>query len=190
MLPAMVYGGGIRTSTQVQFLGYDHNLAAQDGALWDMQNLTSDLYPLLSPRKPRYQVRRLSKPNGLYAKDGLYWVDGTGFYADGMRRGTVTDSRKQFAGIGAYIILLPDKVYYNRLTGEFGSLEAAWSGTAAFQDGTYAGETAKGNTIYAAGANWAVRFRAGDAVTISGAGTESNNKTIIVREIEGDYLRF
>ena len=190
MLPSMVYGGGIRTSTQMQFLGYDHNLSAQDGALWDMKNLTSDLYPLLSPRKPRYQARKLSRPNGLYAKDGLYWVDGTGFYADGARRGTVTDGRKQFAGIGAYIILLPDKAYYNRLTKEFGSLEAKWSGTADLQDGTYAGEEAKGNTIYAAGANWAGRFREGDAVTISGAKTESNNKTIIIREIEGDYLRF
>ena len=135
MLPQMVYGSGIRKSTQVQFRGYDHNLSAQDGALWDMKNLTSDLYPLLSPRPPRWKVETLTKPNGLYAKDGLYWVDGTGFYADGVKRGTVTDSRKQFAGIGAYIILLPDKAYYNRLTQEFGSLESSWSGTADFRTG-------------------------------------------------------
>ena len=143
-LPSMVYGSGIRKSTQVQFRGYNHNLYAQDGELWDMENLTSDLSPLLSPRRPRWKVETLAKPNGLYAKDGLYWVDGTGFYADGVKRGTVTDSRKQFAGIGAYIILLPDKAYYNRLTQEFGSLESSWSGTAAFQDGTYAGEGGRG----------------------------------------------
>lgn len=189
-LPSMVYGSGIRKSTQVQFRGYNHNLYAQDGELWDMENLTSDLSPLLSPRRPRWKVETLAKPNGLYAKDGLYWVDGTGFYADGVKRGTVTDSRKQFAGIGAYIILLPDKAYYNRLTQEFGSLESSWSGTAAFQDGTYAGEEAEGNTIYAAGADWGSRFREGDAVTISGASTQSNNQTIIIREIAGDYLRF
>lgn len=190
MLPQMVYGSGIRKSTQVQFRGYDHNLSAQDGALWDMKNLTSDLYPLLSPRPPRWKVETLTKPNGLYAKDGLYWVDGTGFYADGVKRGTVTDSRKQFAALGAYVILLPDKAYYNRLTQEFGSLEASWSGTADFQDGTYAGEEAEGNTIYSSGADWASHFREGDAVTIAGASTESNNQTIIIREIEGDYLRF
>lgn len=189
-LPSMVYGSGIRKSTQVQFRGYNHNLYAQDGELWDMENLTSDLSPLLSPRRPRWKVETLAKPNGLYAKDGLYWVDGTGFYSDGVKRGTVTDSRKQFTGIGAYIILLPDKAYYNRLTQEFGSLESSWSGTAAFQDGTYAGEEAEGNTIYAAGADWGSRFREGDAVTISGASTQSNNQTIIIREIEGDYLRF
>lgn len=189
-LPSMVYGSGIRKSTQVQFRGYNHNLYAQDGELWDMENLTSDLSPLLSPRRPRWKVETLAKPNGLYAKDGLYWVDGTGFYADGVKRGTVTDSRKQFTGIGAYIILLPDKAYYNRITQEFGSLESSWSGTAAFQDGTYAGEEAEGNTIYAAGADWGSRFREGDAVTISGASTQSNNQTIIIREIAGDYLRF
>jgi hypothetical protein len=189
-LPSMVYGSGIRKSTQVQFRGYNHNLYAQDGELWDMENLTSDLSPLLAPRRPRWKVETLAKPNGLYAKDGLYWVDGTGFYADGVKRGTVTDSRKQFTGIGAYVILLPDKAYYNRLTQEFGSLESSWSGTAAFQDGTYAGEEAEGNTIYAAGADWGSRFREGDAVTISGASTQSNNQTIIIREIEGDYLRF
>ena len=190
MLPSMVYASGIQKAAQVQFRGYDHNLSAQDGALWDMENLTSDLSPLLSPRRPRWRLETLAKPNGLFAKDGLCWVDGTGFYAGGVRRGTVTDSRKQFAALGAYIILLPDKAYYNRLTQAFGSLEASWSGTADFQDGTYAGESAQGNTIYAAGADWASRFREGDAVAISGAATASNNQTLVIREIEGDYLRF
>ena len=190
-IPQMVYGSGIRKSTQVQFQGYNHNLSAQDGELWDMENLTSDLFPLLAPRRPRWKVAALAKPNGLYAKDGLYWVDGTGFYADGVKRGAVTDSRKQFTGIGAYIIILPDKAYYNRLTQEFGSMEAAWSGSAKIQDGTYAGETAEANTIYAAGANWSAKFRVGDGVTIAGAKThQANNTTIVIREIEGDYLRF
>lgn len=189
-LPPLVCGSGLRKSTQVRFGGYRHSPAAQDGELWDMENLSSDGYPLLTPRRPRWKAGSLAKPNGLYAKDELYWVDGTGFYAGGVRRGTVSDSRKQFASLGAYLILLPDKVYYNRLTQEFGSLEAGWSGTAAFRDGTYAGAEAQGNTIYAAGANWAGRFRAGDAVTIAGAAAEGNNQTIIIREIHGDELRF
>ena len=188
MLPSMQYGSGIRKFRQVEFRGYDHNLSAQDGALWDMANLTGDFFPLMSPRAPRYQVEDLTKPNGLYAKDGLYWVDGTGFYAEGEKKGTVTDSRKVFASLGAYIVLLPDKAYYNRLTGEFGSLESSWSGTASFQDGTYAGESAEGNTIHASGVEWSDYFKVGDAVTISGSA--HNDKTIVVREIEGDDLRF
>ena len=76
-LPSMAYSDGIRKYTQTTFAGYNHNLHAQDGELWDMKNLTSDYYPLLSPRRPRYLYTTLTTPNGFYAKDGLYWVDGT-----------------------------------------------------------------------------------------------------------------
>ena len=100
-LPSVSYGSGIGKWQQTQFRGYNHNLAAMDGEIYDMKNMSSNLAPLLSTRPPRYITRTLTKANGLYANDGLYWVDGTGFYADGTLRGTVTDSRKQFTGIGA-----------------------------------------------------------------------------------------
>lgn len=190
-LPDMVYADKIRKATQIEFGGYNHRLYAGDGEMWDMENMSSDHYPLLSPRKPRYLIRTLAKPNGFCAKDGLYWVDGTGFYADGEAVGTVTDGRKQFVGMGAYIIILPDMAYYNRLTGEFGSLAASWSGTVTIQDGTYVEEEAEANTIYAKGADWGSIFNEGDAVTISGCTIhEENNKTPIIREIDGDYMRF
>lgn len=190
-LPNMIYGDGISKSAKVQFGGYNHNLYAKDGELWDMQNMSSELYPLLSPRKPRYLIRTLSEPNGLYAKDGLFWVDGTGFYADGEMIGTVSNNRKQFTSIGAYIIILPDMAYYNTRTKEFGNLAANWSGSVTIQNGTYVGENAQANTIYAAGADWGSVFKEGDAVTINGCTVHpENNKTPIVREIDGDYLRF
>lgn len=190
-LPQMLYADGISQVQQTTFKGYNHNLYAGEGELWDMKNMTSDLYPILSPRKPRYIVKKLGKANGFYAKDVLYWADGTGFYAGGVKRGELTDSKKQFIGIGQYIIILPDKKWYNAETEEFGDMEARWSGNATIQNGTYAGENAQANTIYASGAAWGSIFRAGDAVAISGCKThESNNQTIIIREIEGDYLRF
>lgn len=190
-LPSMLYADGIRKHTQVKFGGYNHNLHAQDGELWDMENLSSDLYPLLSPRQPRYLVRTLTKPNGFFAKDKTYWVDGTGFYADGVLCGTVSDTEKRFAALGDYVIILPDKAYYNSRTGAFGSLTASWTGTVKIQDGTYAGEAAEANTVYAAGVDWSAHFREGDAVTISGCVTHTeNNKTPIIREIDGNYMRF
>lgn len=190
-LPYMLNASNIRQYGQGGFGGYNHNLYAGDGEIYDMKNMTSDLAPLLAPRRPRYIYKTLSAPNGLYANDGLYWVDGTGFYAAGVQRGTVSNSRKMFASLGAYIVIMPDKAYYNKLTGEFGSLEASWSGSATIQDGTYAGEDAEANTIYASGADWDSKFRVGDAVTIAGATAHpGNNVTIIIREIDGDYLRF
>lgn len=192
-LPSMAFSDGIRKYKQTEFKGYNHRLDAQDGELWDMENLTSDYYPLLSPRKQRYIIAELTTPNGFYAHDGLYWVDGTDFYADGteVQGMTLENNRKRFASLGAYIVILPDKKYYNRLTGEYGSIEASWSGSGKIQDGTYAEEAAEANTIYASGASWGDIFTAGDAVEISGC-TEhpENNKTIIIREIDGDYLRF
>lgn len=190
-LPQIVYQDGIGKARQTMFGGYNHNLYAGDGELWDMENMTGEYYPVLSPRKPRYLLKTLEKPNGFFARDGLYWADGTGFYADGIWRGYVTDERKQFAAIGAYVVIFPDKKWYNRQTEEFGNLEVSWSGQGKLQDGTYGGETAKANTIYASGANWSSHLKEGDAVTITGCTTHpENNQTIIVREIDGDYLRF
>ncbi len=189
-LPEMRYADGITKKQTVEFSGYDHRVGAGDGALWDMENLTGEHYPVLASRRPRWIVGRLERPNGLYGRDGLYWVDGTGFYADGVLVGQVEDSPKRFASLGAYVLVLPDKVCYNRLTGEFGSLEASWTGLCYFQDGLYAGEEAAGSTIYCEGARWGDFFSAGDAVSIAGSALEENNTTLIVREIEGDYLRF
>lgn len=187
-LPKMPYGDGIRKSVQVKFGGYNHTAAAKDGQIYDMKNMSGEEYPLLSVRRKRHKVRTLTKPNGLYAQDGLCWVDGTGFYVNGVLKGSVADSRKRFASLGAYIVIMPDKVYYNRLTGEFGGMESVWTGSARIQDGLYAGEAAKANTIYAAGANWKSRFRVGDGVEIQGSSHAQNNKTSIIREIEGDFF--
>ena len=156
-----------------------------------MENMSSDHYPLLSPRKPRYRMRTLAKPNGLFAREGLYWVDGTALYKDGSKIGDVADNSKQWVSIGDLIILLPDKVYYNTATGVFGSLEARWEGSVTIQNGTYAGIQAKANTIHAEGVDWAKYFRVGDAVRINGCTVHTqNNKTPIIREIDGDKLRF
>jgi len=104
------------------FGGYNHNLRINNNEFYDMQNMSSDLFPLLSPRKPRAKVRQLTKPNGLFAHEKLCWVDGTDLYYDGQIVGQVEDSPKQFVGMGAYILVWPDKVGYNTHTGEFFSL--------------------------------------------------------------------
>ncbi len=184
-LPTVPYADGIGKVTQVKFGGYDHRAGAGDGTLWDTENLSSRDYPVLSPRGARWLWRRLSKPNGLYAHDGLYWVDGTGFYADGVRVGNVSDTKKRFASLGVYIVILPDGMAYNRETGEFAPLTASWYGAVSFADGTYAGEEAKGCALVTTGT--AFPFRVGDAVTIAGCvNAPENNQTIIIREISAD----
>lgn len=188
-LPSMLNGDGIRKKTQVKFAGYDHREGAGDGTLWDMENLWGGRYPLLSLRPSRSLTARTSQPGGLYAHDGLYWAGSGGLYRDGTKLGDLSEGKKVFCSLGSCIVVFPDKAFYRTDTGEFGSLEAEWSGTATLQDGTYAGEAAAANTISTAGA--AFPFRAGDAVSLSGCG-EENKKTAIIREVseDGRELRF
>lgn len=89
-LPAMRFKDGIRKGKQVKFGGLNHNLGASDGELWDMKNLTGEHYPLLASRNSRVKVNTLTSPGGLFAHNGLAWVDGTGFYYKGERKGAVT----------------------------------------------------------------------------------------------------
>ncbi len=191
-LPRMKYSSGIRKGGQTAFGGMNHSVGAGDGELWQMRNLTSDHYPVLATRAKRLKYRELGTPGGLFSWEGLAWVDGTSFYFDGQVRGQVTQGEKTFASMGAFIVILPDKCYYNVDTGEFGSLESKWSGTGlTFADGLLYGEAAEANTIQYAGVNWSSYFRAGDAVTIAGCTAHpENNLTIIIRAMDGDKLYF
>ncbi len=179
---------GYRKKSMTGFEGYDHRLGASDGAIFDMENMGGEFYPLAAPRAPRAISRVLVKPNGIAGYDGLYYVDGTGFYDASVSvtepMGTVTDCRKRFAFLGKLLIILPDKAYYNTDSHVFGSLEASWSGTASFADGTYAGEDAEACRIVTTGT--AFPFKEGDAVTIEGADDEENNVTLIIREVSSD----
>ena len=188
MLPRMKFADGITKTAQVKFGGYNHTLASGDGDIYDMQNMTADNYPVLSSRPYRYLKAKLKKPNGMFAADGLCYVDGTGFYYNGELKGYVTDTKKSFAVMGRYIVIMPDKKFFQYETNEFGDIEAVYQSgekQITFSDGTYAGEAAKGCCIKTSGK--AFPFNAGDAITISGATKNpSNNKQIIIREISED----
>lgn len=112
------------TDTIGAFAGYDHRDVISDGYLYDMRNLSGDRYPILSPRHARGIVRKLTKPNGLFALNGLCWVDGTSLYYNDELVGTVSDSPKQMVAMGAYIIIMPDKVMLNTQDGTLETLEA------------------------------------------------------------------
>ena len=60
------------------FGGLDTREIVQDGYFADMKNMSSDYYPAAGPREARGAVIKiLEKPNGLYWKNGLAYVDGT-----------------------------------------------------------------------------------------------------------------
>ena len=117
------------------FRGYNHNLKVGDGEFYDMKNLTSNNYPMLSTRCKRGVYASLASPGGLIAKDALCYVDGQYFVINenriDMGLSTAADDRpKNLISMGAYVIIMPDKKYINTadLT-DYGSIEASYTST-------------------------------------------------------------
>ena len=113
------------------FGGYNHNLRIGEGEFYDMKNLTSSDYPVLSPRLPRglyaspnadnypgSNVLKVSNPQGMIEKDALCYVDGEHIVINGYKTGRILSEEpemcpKTLISMGAYIIVMPDKVYIN-----------------------------------------------------------------------------
>ena len=98
------------------FKGYNHNLQIGEGEFYDMKNLTSTYYPVLSPRPKRGTYVTAGNPQGMIAKDALCYVDGTKFVINEypIEMG-LNDEPKQLISMGAYVIIMPDKKYINTL---------------------------------------------------------------------------
>ena len=112
------------------FGGFNHNLRIGDGEFYDMQNLTSDRYPQMASMSPRGS--HIGKhADGMIAKDALCYVSGGEFYiGDHAVAGlALTAGKKRLVSMGAYVIILPDKMWVNTIDPtQHGSIEAEWSG--------------------------------------------------------------
>lgn len=101
------------------FGGYNHNLRIGEGEFYDMKNLTSTDYPVLSPRTQRGIYASPNNPQGMIEKETLCYVDGTEFVINDDIRidlGLSTkeeDCPKSLVSMGAYVIIMPDKKYIN-----------------------------------------------------------------------------
>ena len=112
------------------FKGYNHNLRIGDGEFFDMKNMTSDYYPVLSPRGKRGLYASPTSPNGLITKDALCYVDGSKFVINQKEIDMgLNDEPKQLISMGAYVIIWPDKKYINTEDhSDFGNIEAFYPG--------------------------------------------------------------
>ena len=112
------------------FKGYNHNLRINDGEFFDMKNMSSDGYPVLSPRKIRGTYTSPTRPTGMIAKDALCYVDGPDFVINEYHIDMgLNDEPKQLISMGAYVIIMPDKKYINTKDhSDFGNIEAFFPG--------------------------------------------------------------
>ena len=125
----------IQTSRDMvdDFRGYNHNLRISDGEFYDMQNLTSTSYPVLSPREKRGVYLSPENTLGMISKDSLCYIDGSNFVINSytINMGLSTDASmcpKQLVSMGAYVIIMPDKKYINTqdLT-DYGSIDSVYT---------------------------------------------------------------
>jgi hypothetical protein len=121
----------IETSRNIleTFLGYNHNLRVRENEFYDMKNLTSSYYPVLSPRTKRGTYLTATNPQGMIAKDSLCYVDGSYFCMNEYRIDMgLNDEPKQLVSMGAYVVIMPDKKYINTLDlTDWGSIEATYT---------------------------------------------------------------
>ena len=111
------------------FRGYNHNLRIGDGEFYEMKNLSSNDYPILSPRPVRGVYATPNIPQGMISKDALCYVDGGDFIINEHRVSmglTVDDAPKSLISMGAYVIIMPDKKYINTADlSDYGPIEAS-----------------------------------------------------------------
>lgn len=125
----------------IEFMGLNRRPVVDEGEMSDMQNLTSDNYPLLTPRKPRglYDLPGDAvEPIAImtrYGKIGLIAEDENGnvrFYYDGVKITSVTGLgvSTSMVAINTKICFFPQKTYLEVYqsdqgvtVGSYGSLE-------------------------------------------------------------------
>ena len=140
------------------FLGYNHNLRIGDTEFYDMNNMTSDYYPVLSPRAKRGTYVSGGNISGIIAKDKLCYVDGTEFVIgeERIEMGLSTeegDCPKDLISMGAYVIIMPDRKYINTIKNgteyEHGSIDVTFTTTSdvSFQMCTLTGDTYENATV-------------------------------------------
>ena len=103
------------------FGGYNHQISCDEGQFFDMKNMSSKYFPVLSPRQSRGIVKKFVNPQGLLDKEDLWWIDDKVLYKNGeaitLSGVTLSDeSPKTIAKMGAYIIIMPDRVWCNTNT--------------------------------------------------------------------------
>lgn len=99
-----------------EFRGYNHNLRIADGEFWNMQNLSSDAYPIMRPKRDISLVTSAGlEVRGVYVKGGhLIHVVAGSVYVDGKNvELTIQGGALKIVGIGVYVVFFPGGEYFD-----------------------------------------------------------------------------
>lgn len=110
------------------FQGLDLRESIPLGAFAQMENLTSDGFPVTTVRPRRRLLDTTSTQGGMTVRDGVCYVDGPDFVMNGWPVNIgLTEGKKELVSMGIYVLILPDKKYVNTLDkSDYGDIEAAF----------------------------------------------------------------
>lgn len=180
------------------FLGLDRRPRIPAGAFSEMENLTSDHFPVLSPRGPRQLYASPASPQGLIAKEKLCYVDGADFVIGESRYPMDLSVRpeecpKGLTSMGAYVIILPDKKYINTADPvDRGDIEAVYTGenvalSPCLASGEAPPEGVTATHVKLSAPGIGKDFREGDGLIFTGL-PENLGNTAVVRSRGEDHL--
>lgn len=98
------------------FGGYNQNPRIGDGEFAHMENMTSQAFPVLSPRPPRgYYVRSADPEAMLYKEEVFYISSGCVYHKDGLVDWALKryPQGRAMVSMGAYVVILPEKIWFN-----------------------------------------------------------------------------
>lgn len=209
-LPSMIYSSRKKTVLQEKFGGLSHTDIASAADIYDLQNLTSDRFPLLASRPNRFKIYDSAGITALTAVgDVLYFVQGGKLLRSSMVEMTeynysinymaavevLTDVGGLVTSIyvmGSQLILMPVMMVYHTETGELRSMGAAYTGAVNVSDGYLYEEPAAANRITLSDTTWEEQgFRVGDGISYSfTSGSVTVSGSAVIRAINGANADF
>ena len=106
------------------FAGINRRDDIQDNELADAKNMSTIALPSLEPRASREIIKTLTSPKALGSGEKLFWVDGTKFFYDGVEKGAVLAGPKSMVDFNGFVLIFPDKKYYDYILNIYGNLGA------------------------------------------------------------------
>ena len=134
-LPEMIAGNKSQQMTTT-FNGYNRREVLYDGDMYDTQNLSGDMHPVLSLRKKRgvTSFENMGTLSGIDGRDQLTFVIGTKVYYNLLEVSGLSvsalpaDCPKTIVNFGAYVCIWPDKKYFNTVKlSDYGDMERLWT---------------------------------------------------------------
>ena len=166
----------------VAFKGLNYGEGYEDGEFSETKNISLDEFPCLTQRYARVEETfegkktEWDRPRDIYAKDGLIVIDNGEVLYEGVPTGlTVGRGKHHIASVGDYVVIFPDKKYYNVASGEHGSMDVTFEVEATFTASTIDITDGK------------FPFSKGDTVEIIDT---VNNKSATIREYGEKKLTF